>query len=193
MGIATCSPMVVKGLTWPTGGVKDSHTNCRHDLPMKKTGDKDASGDVDELLKLLVFLYTENRRITKLIAARADLTGPQLTVVKMLEQVGDLSLSELSDAIRAQNSTMTGIVDRMEREGIVERVRSTEDRRVVRIHLTDKGKKLAIGIPVEPLFIFRAALESLTPSETTELLKTTTKITTSFREAIERDLGAKPI
>ena len=160
---------------------------------MKKTGDKDASGDVDELLKLLVFLYTENRRITKLIASRADLTGPQLTVVKMLEQVGDLSLSELSDAIRAQNSTMTGIVDRMEREGIVERVRSTEDRRVVRIHLTDKGKKLAIDIPVEPLFIFRTALESLTSSETRELLKTTIKITTSFREAIERDLGAKPI
>ena len=82
---------------------------------MKKTGDKDSHDDVDELLKLLVFLYTENRRITKLIAARADLTGPQLTVVKMLEQMGDLSLSELSDAIRAQNRTMTGIVDRMGR------------------------------------------------------------------------------
>lgn len=159
---------------------------------MKKPGDKEPNADVDELLKLLVFLYTENRRITKLIAARADLTGPQLTVVKMLEQMGDLSLSELSDAIRAQNSTMTGIVDRMEREEIVERVRSTEDRRVVRIHLTEKGKKLASGIPVEPLFIFRAALESLTTNETRELLKTTTKITTSFREAIERDLGPKP-
>ncbi|MGH7284792.1 MAG: MarR family winged helix-turn-helix transcriptional regulator, partial [Polyangiaceae bacterium] len=90
-----------------------------------------------------MFLYTENRRFTKQLAARASLTGPQLTVVKMLETMGDLSLSELSDAIRAQNSTVTGIVDRMEREEIVERVRSTEDRRVVRIHLTDKGQKLA--------------------------------------------------
>ncbi|MEO6419215.1 MAG: MarR family transcriptional regulator [Polyangiaceae bacterium] len=159
---------------------------------MKKPAGLEPNADVDELLKLLVFLYTENRRITKLIAARADLTGPQLTVVKMLEQMGDLSLSELSDAIRAQNSTMTGIVDRMEREEIVERVRSTEDRRVVRIHLTEKGKKLASGIPVEPLFIFRGVLESLTATETRELLKTTTKITTSFREAIERDLGANP-
>src|ERR1700735_3942582 len=43
------------------------------------------ASDVDEILKILVFLYTENRRFTKQLAARASLTGPQLTVVKMLE------------------------------------------------------------------------------------------------------------
>ena len=40
--------------------------------------------------------------------------------MKLLEGIGDLSLSELSDKIRAQNSTVTGIIDRMEREGLVE-------------------------------------------------------------------------
>ena len=74
------------------------------------------------------------------IARRADLTGPQLTVVKLLEQIGDISLSELSERIRAQNSTVTGIIDRMEREGLVTRERSKEDRRVVFIRLTPKGQ-----------------------------------------------------
>ena len=59
----------------------------------------------------------------------------------MLEGVGDLSLSELSERIRAQNSTVTGIIDRMEREGLVVRARSNEDRRVVNIKLTDKGRR----------------------------------------------------
>src|SRR5579864_9710756 len=95
--------------------------------------------EVDQVLEALLYLYTESRRITKELARRAELTGPQLTVLKMLEGVGDLSLSDLSDRIRAQNSTVTGIIDRMEREGLVLRARSTEDRRVVKIKLTDKG------------------------------------------------------
>jgi hypothetical protein len=57
--------------------------------------------------------------------ARYGLTGPQLTVIKLLETFGDLSLSSLSERIRAQNSTVTGIIDRMEREGLVLRERST--------------------------------------------------------------------
>jgi DNA-binding MarR family transcriptional regulator len=97
-------------------------------------------------------------------------------VVKLLETIGDLSLSELSDKIRAQNSTVTGIIDRMEREGLVLRVRSTEDRRVVRIHLTEKGQQLAREIPVEPMEILRSALSGLTAAETTEMLRLMTKV-----------------
>src|SRR6188768_208842 len=117
--------------------------------------------DVDQVLEATIYLYTESRRLTKELARRADLTGPQLTVVKMLEQIGDLSLSELSERIRAQNSTVTGIIDRMERENLVTRERSKEDRRVVYIKLTDKGRKLAREIRVEPMEIFRTALTSL--------------------------------
>src|SRR3954471_22881633 len=103
--------------------------------------------DIDQIFEAIIYLYTESRRITKELARRAELTGPQLTVVKMLETVGDLSLSDLSDRIRAQNSTVTGIIDRMEREGLVTRARSTEDRRVVKIKLTEKGQRIRQGVP----------------------------------------------
>ena len=75
------------------------------------------------------------------------------TVIKLLNTFGDLSLSSLSERIRAQNSTVTGIIDRMEREGLVSRERSTSDRRVVFIRITDKGKRLAHDIAVEPMDI----------------------------------------
>ncbi len=132
--------------------------------------------ELDAILEAVVYLYTESRRVTKEVARSAELTGPQLTVLKVLEGVGDLSLSELSERIRAQNSTVTGIIDRMEREGLVVRARSTEDRRVVHIRLTSKGAKIAGEIAVEPMEVFRGALDSLSPSEVRDLLRILTKI-----------------
>jgi len=151
----------------------------------------DVKADVDQVLEAIIYLSTETRRITKELARRANLTGPQLTVVKLLETIGDLSLSELSERIRAQNSTVTGIVDRMEREGLVLRVRSTEDRRVVRIHLTDRGAKLAGEVPVEPMEILRTALGGLSPTETRELLRLMTKVAKRIG-AIVRDEALSP-
>jgi MarR family transcriptional regulator, organic hydroperoxide resistance regulator len=155
----------------------------------------DVKADVDQVLEAIIYLSTETRRVTKELARRANLTGPQLTVVKLLETIGDLSLSELSDRIRAQNSTVTGIVDRMEREGLVQRVRSTEDRRVIRIRLTAKGAKLAAEVPVEPMEILRGALGGLSGVETRELLRLMTKVAKRVtaivrHEALEPASGA---
>lgn len=141
--------------------------------------------DVDQTLEAIIYLYTEGRRVTKEFARQANLTGPQLTVIKMLEQIGDLSLSELSDRIRAQNSTVTGIIDRMEREGLVVRERSKEDRRVVHIRLTHKGLELAREIPVEPMEILRQALLSLSAQEARDLLKIATKLAKRVRTLVE--------
>lgn len=145
--------------------------------------------EVDQVLEAILYLYTESRRVTKELARRADLTGPQLTVVKLLEHIGDLSLSSLSEKIGAQNSTVTGIIDRMEREGLVTRERSTEDRRVVYIKLSEKGRELAREIKVEPMEIFRSALESLSAQEMRELMRITTKVARRVRHLVRRGVG----
>lgn len=147
----------------------------------------DLKSDVDQVLEAILYLYTESRRITKELAKRADLTGPQLTVVKLLEAFGDLSLSELSEKIRAQNSTVTGIIDRMERENLVTRERSKEDRRVVYIKLTAKGRDLAREIPVEPMEVFKGALETLTAQEMRDLLRIMTKVAKRVRHIVDKE------
>jgi DNA-binding MarR family transcriptional regulator len=152
----------------------------------------DVKDEVNQVLETIIYLYTESRRITKELARRAELTGPQLTVVKILETVGDLSLSDLSDRIRAQNSTVTGIIDRMEREGLVVRVRSTEDKRVVIIRLTEKGERIAREIPVEPMEIFRGALAGLTLAETRELMRILTKLARRVQSIVRRETPEKP-
>lgn len=141
---------------------------------------------VDRIAEAIIYLYTESRRLTKDQAAKFGLTGPQLTVVKILDELGDLSLSELSDRIRAQNSTVTGIVDRMEREGLVDRNRSSEDRRVVHIRLTDKGQKLAKQLNFEPFAIFRHALQqALEPQELLQLLALLDKLAKWVRSEVD--------
>jgi len=145
----------------------------------------DTKSDVNAIVETIIYLYTESRRLTKGMAAQFGLTGPQLTVIKLLEELGDLSLSSLSERIRAQNSTVTGIIDRMEREGLVRRERSTTDRRMVFIRLTDKGRELARGIEVEPLELFRNALASLPERDVGELLRILMKLQKSVLSNVE--------
>lgn len=150
----------------------------------------EAKPEVDAIVETILYLYTESRRLTKGMASAFGLTGPQLTVIKLLESLGDLSLSSLSERIRAQNSTVTGIIDRMEREGLVRRERSTTDRRVVFIRLTDKGEKLARQIQVEPMEIFRSALVGLPIADLRELLRILTKIQRCVRARVSQGEGA---
>jgi len=141
---------------------------------------------VDAIVETIIYLYTESRRLTKGMAAQFGLTGPQLTVIKLLEELGDLSLSSLSERIRAQNSTVTGIIDRMEREGLVKRERSTTDRRVVFIRLSEKGQRLAREIQVEPMEIFRSALTSLPEEDLGALLRILTKLQKNVLSHVEQ-------
>nr|WP_249870944.1 MarR family transcriptional regulator [Oceanobacillus saliphilus] len=70
------------------------------------------------------------------------ITSPQFVALQWLLEEGDLTIGELSNKISLAFSTTTDLVDRMEKNELVERIRDTNDRRVVRIHLLNKGKKI---------------------------------------------------
>jgi DNA-binding MarR family transcriptional regulator len=146
--------------------------------------------DIDRIIEAILYLYSEGRRVTKDVARRYGLTGPQITAVKLLEGFGDLSLSELSERMSAKNSTITGLVDRMERDGLVLRERSDKDRRVVLIRLTDEGRKLAEEVPVASMEIFANALRSLTRDERNQLRGLLRTLTDRVRAEVERTEAA---
>lgn len=143
-------------------------------------------GEIDRILETIVYLYTESRRVTKQLARQHGLTGPQVTALKILEGFGALSLSELSARMSAKNSTITGIVDRMERDGLVARKRSETDRRVVHIEPTERGAAIAAEVPVTAMEMFSAALGSLSKSDRAELLRILGTLAEQVREQIER-------
>ncbi|WP_368652250.1 MarR family winged helix-turn-helix transcriptional regulator [Ornithinibacillus sp. 4-3] len=70
------------------------------------------------------------------------ITSPQFAALYCVIEEGDLTIGELSNRIGLAFSTTTDIVDRMEGNGLVKRVRDEKDRRVVRIHALDKGREI---------------------------------------------------
>lgn len=70
------------------------------------------------------------------------LTAPQGMIVGLLGKRGRMKMSEISEKMGLSNSTVSGIIDRLEQRDIVKRVRSEEDRRVVYVFLSDKAEEI---------------------------------------------------
>ena len=64
----------------------------------------------------------------------------QLHVLTVLETAGPLPMGKLADALDVSVASATGIVDRMEQRGLVERRHDEADRRIVLVHPTDAGR-----------------------------------------------------
>jgi DNA-binding MarR family transcriptional regulator len=69
-------------------------------------------------------------------------TASQHTVLSTLAENGALSLSEIGKRIFLDKPAITGLADRLEQDNLVERRRSLDDRRVIKLHITSKGKQI---------------------------------------------------
>jgi DNA-binding MarR family transcriptional regulator len=78
-----------------------------------------------------------------------DLTLSQNKVVKILAASGSLSSAELSRKLFVTPSNITGIIARLEKKNLVERIRKKNDRRIYLINLTEQGKKIE-GLLTDP-------------------------------------------
>ena len=67
-----------------------------------------------------------------------DLTFPQALVLTALREEGEMPISKLAEYTGSANSTVSGIVDRLEKLGLARRVRSESDRRVIYVAPTGK-------------------------------------------------------
>ena len=63
----------------------------------------------------------------------------QAGILFLLKERDGQTMSELSQVLSIDNSTMTGLVDRLQRSGFVNRMASSKDRRISRIHVTPQG------------------------------------------------------
>ena len=81
------------------------------------------------------------------VSTKFGITGPQLWVLKTIFKNGSLPLGELSKKMYMHPSTITGVIDRLEKKGYVSRDRDRKDRRVIKVQLTPKGKRLVKRAP----------------------------------------------
>ena len=93
--------------------------------------------------RLVRAVYLDSQKISK----RYGLTGPQSAVLRNLFNSGPMSSADLSRTLYVTPSNITGIIDRLEKKQLVERIRKEGDRRVALITLTESGKELSRTLP----------------------------------------------
>ena len=110
---------------------------------------------VESIRRLVRAEYLDSQKMSK----QYGLTGPQSLVLRLLIKNGALSSADLSRQMYVTPSNITGIIDRLEKKGLVERIRKQGDRRVALITLTHSGQKLGETIPdpIEKKFVNQLA------------------------------------
>jgi DNA-binding MarR family transcriptional regulator len=91
-----------------------------------------------------------------------ELTWPQLAALRELERIGTCPVGQLAAEMYIGAPTVTGIVDRLERDGLVKRFREEGDRRKVLVGLTPEGKSLLARKPSLLSDDLRSGLSQLT-------------------------------
>jgi DNA-binding MarR family transcriptional regulator len=95
-----------------------------------------------EAWALMQRLFGPQRKRFMALAAEHELSPPQLGALKALHPGHPLAMSELAGILGCDNSNVTGIVDRLEYRGLVERRPAERDRRVKLLLLTEAGREL---------------------------------------------------
>jgi len=98
-----------------------------------------------QLPRKILDLLQEARKNFERLLRRAfeqyQLTIPQIAVIILLNEHKEMSITDISQKMGLSKSTVSGIIDRMERIGIITRKRSEHDRRIVTAILTEQFQR----------------------------------------------------
>jgi DNA-binding MarR family transcriptional regulator len=108
------------------------------------------------------------RYIQRLTVKDANLTPPQYAVLHLLWVKDQRPFKEIADHLQCARATVTGIIDNMEKKGLVVRVPNPADRRSLLATLTDEGRKIQQKTP-ELEEIYHSCCSGLTPLENQQL------------------------
>ena len=104
------------------------------------------------------------------------LTGPQLWALKTLQRAGRMSAGRLAGALAVHQSSISILADRLERRGLVRRVRGRTDHRFVELRLTQRGAVLAAEAPEAAQGRLLHALEAMSALEVRRIRRAVERI-----------------
>ena len=119
-----------------------------------------------------------------------NLTVPQIVCLQQLREQGDLTAGDLAQAACLSQPTITGIIDRLEKRGLVNRLRGARDRRRVFISLSEEGREIVAIMPKPLQDQFLTRLAELPEAEQTTVAETLAMIVDMMSAG---DLEASPI
>lgn len=111
----------------------------RQDQPIEKEKVELIVADTEKSLRYISGIIKQKGRE---MLNQYTITPPQFVALQWLLENGDMTIGELSNKMYLAFSTTTDLIDRMEKNELVVRVKDDNDRRVVRIHLLPEGGRI---------------------------------------------------
>ncbi|MGE5560735.1 MAG: MarR family winged helix-turn-helix transcriptional regulator [Chloroflexota bacterium] len=121
--------------------------------------------DVTEIDRLIRLVSVIVRKRGRDILGNFDITPPQFNALLTLSDHGSLTMGELCDHLYLACSTATDLIDRMERNGLIERQRDQNDRRVIRLRITERGQEIISKVIEARHQYLNGILEPVSPQE----------------------------
>jgi len=137
----------------------------------------------DDMEKRALSAYITLMRASNTVTARASgtrvksgLTASQFGVMETLLHLGPLCQKDLGNKLLKSSGNMTVVIDNLEKRGLVRRERSTEDRRMFRVCLTEEGRFLIDDVFPSHAARIARAMGALEPDEMDELRRLCRKL-----------------
>lgn len=143
--------------------------------------------------QLLEFLFKSGLRPLSILLETDHLerkvTRSELAAVLMLHFHGEMAMSALAAELGAPLSTMTSLVKRLVRKGLVKRHRSDKDQRVILVRLTDEGEQLALQAKATMESAFSRVRDVLSAEELQQLISLVMKVVKALQQKDPPETG----
>lgn len=139
----------------------------------------------EEILHAYLAVTQHASRQFRLHFGRVNLTFPQALVLDVLDEQSPLPISLLAERTGSANSTVSGIVDRLEKLGMVRRERGSRDHRVIYVALTEEYRQLSGRTNEKVRDYFARLMEKLDEGEQRATLEVLRRLDKLLREAEE--------
>jgi MarR family transcriptional regulator, organic hydroperoxide resistance regulator len=133
-------------------------------------------GDAADVVRNLRRLFRAIHEYSKAVLAESGLSGPQVWALSLLAARPGLSAGELAENMFVHPSTLTGIVERLVRKGLISRTVDEKDKRGVRLAVTRSGLRLLKQTPPPVQVGLTRALSALPPRRLRELSRSLERI-----------------
>jgi DNA-binding MarR family transcriptional regulator len=114
---------------------------------------------------------------------RLGMSMAQLNIMYLLQRRGEMPMSRLAELLNVSLSNATGLIDRIEERGYVERTRVPEDRRIVLIRVTPEGERMLDEIDAVSDDLLRSTLVNLKSSQLAGVAQAASALRTALAEA----------